>query len=214
MRKRTRALMARPPYDRDPDGRAEGDRRSPREWAASDPAAARYRDRKPFTAPVTPEALDAQGRAPRARSWRLSVTEPPLSAAPEGARAEAGLDALSLSDRLAPRARGLGDQTSYTAAVWTGAADGALWKAFCEGENKFLPHGDASEFLVAELEVKAERALAAEYMRAGGPSRGRVALEALHERSTKAAAVPLPDIDMQVGGITPQQTREQSLGET
>lgn len=121
MRKRTRALMSRPAYDRDPDARADGDNRSPREWAATDPAAAKYRDRKPFAVPVNAEALDTQGRVPMARSWRVTVTEPPLSAAPEGARTEAGVEALSLSDRLALRARNQGEQSSYAGAVWTGA---------------------------------------------------------------------------------------------
>lgn len=121
MRKRTRALMSRPAYDRDPDTRTDGDYRSPREWAATDPVAAKYRDRKPFAAPVKVEALDAQGRVPMARSWRVNVTEPPLSAAPEAARAEAGVETLSLSDRLALRARGQGEQSSYAGAVWSGA---------------------------------------------------------------------------------------------
>lgn len=126
MRRRTRALMSRPAFDRDPHARTDDDARSPLEWARTDPAAAAYRDRKKFAAAAALNEFDSQGRRPpMARSWRVSLTEPPLSAAPPDAREVEGVSALSLSDRLALRARTAGPQESYAAAVWSGAWDWA-----------------------------------------------------------------------------------------
>ena len=137
MKRRTRAAMTEVPYDRAPGGPENLDV-SPREWAASDPGAA----------PTTLDQFDAQWRLSTTKTWQVSLSEPPLSAAPATVRTEPGADALTLSDRLALRARTMGPQTSYAGAIVTGAydwfLDGGWWRK-SEDPAKPVPAGKGSK---------------------------------------------------------------------
>ncbi len=128
--RRARALMARPAFDRDPDTRADNDNSTPMQWAATEKAAP-YADKGKYAAGHKLEDFNRQGRlTPKFPVFAIEV--PPLSAAPGGARAQPGVEELSLSDRLALRARTLGTPTSYAGAVWSGAydwfLDGGWWR--------------------------------------------------------------------------------------
>lgn len=139
VRRRARALMTRPVFDRDANAREDNDNRSPMEWGLT-PQAAPYAYREKYAAGTKMEDLNAQGRLTSKKYPVFAVDVPPLSAAPGGERDKPGVEELSLSDRLALRARTLGPQTNYAAAVWTGAydwfLDGGWWR---KSENPAKP---------------------------------------------------------------------------
>lgn len=137
--RRTRALMARPVFDRDPNIRADDDHSTPMQWGWSQKAAS-YAYPEKYAAATKLEDLNAQGRLTAQKYPVFAVEVPPLSAAPVGQRGQPGVEDLSLSDRLALRGRTLGAQSSYAGAVWTGAydwlLDGGWWR---KSENPAKP---------------------------------------------------------------------------
>jgi len=129
--RRSRMLMGKPAFDRDPDASRDNDNSTPMQWAATAKAAP-YADKGKYAAGPKLEDFNPQGRLTAKKYPVFAVEVPPLSAAPGGARAQPGVEDLSLSDRLALRARTLGTPTSYAGAVWSGAydwiLDGGWWR--------------------------------------------------------------------------------------